>query len=78
MANECEYGLAGYFYSTDVAQCFRIGEELEQGIVGINSGLVSCAEATFGGIKKSGLGREGGTVGLDEFTEYKYLCFGNI
>lgn len=77
-ANSSQMGLAGYFFSRDTAQCFRVAEKLEQGIVGINTGAVSAAEGTFGGVKKSGLGREGGPSGLDEFTETKYLCFGGI
>ena len=77
-ANAADVGLAGYFYSSDVAQCFRVAEKLEVGMVGINSGLVSCCEGPFGGVKKSGLGREGGTIGTEEFIETKYLCFGGI
>ena len=78
MSNRSDVGLAGYFYSRDVTQCFRVAEKLEVGIVGINSGVVSCCEGAFGGVKKSGLGREGGLVGLDEFTEIKYMCFGGM
>ena len=59
MANDCRVGLAGYFYSNDVGQCWRVGKKLEVGMVGINEGLISTPEAAFGGIKESGLGREG-------------------
>ncbi|MGB4673234.1 MAG: NAD-dependent succinate-semialdehyde dehydrogenase, partial [Azovibrio sp.] len=75
MANATEYGLAAYFYSRDVARCFRVGEALEYGMVGINTGLISNEVAPFGGIKQSGLGREGSRHGLDEYLELKYLCF---
>ncbi len=75
MANATEYGLAAYFYSRDVARCFRVGEALEYGMVGINTGLISNEVAPFGGIKQSGLGREGSRHGLDEYLEIKYLCF---
>ena len=75
MANDTEFGLASYFYSTDVNRCWRVSERLEAGMVGINTGLVSNAVAPFGGIKQSGIGREGSKHGLDEYTEIKYLCF---
>lgn len=78
MANDTEFGLASYFYTSDLARAWKIGEELEYGIVGINTGLISTAEAPFGGIKSSGLGREGSHYGIDEFVEIKYLCFGGI
>ncbi len=77
MANDTEFGLASYFYSTDVNRCWRVSEQLEAGMVGINTGLLSNAVAPFGGIKQSGIGREGSKHGLDEYTELKYLCFGN-
>ncbi len=76
LANDTEFGLAAYFYSTDVNRCWRISEQLEAGMVGVNTGLVSNAAAPFGGIKQSGIGREGSKHGLDEYTELKYLCFG--
>jgi len=76
MANDTESGLAAYFYSRDIARCFRVGEALEYGMVGINTGLISNEVAPFGGVKQSGLGREGSKHGLDEFLEIKYLCFG--
>ena len=75
MANATEYGLAAYFYTRDVARCFRVSEALEYGMVGINTGLISNEVAPFGGIKQSGLGREGSRHGLDEYLELKYLCF---
>jgi len=77
-ANDTEFGLASYFYSADLARSFRVAENLEYGMVGINTGLVSTAEAPFGGVKSSGLGREGSRYGLDEFMEMKYMCFGGI
>jgi len=78
MANDTEFGLAAYFYSRDVARCWRVAEALEYGMVGINEGLISTEVAPFGGIKESGLGREGACQGLDEYMELKYLCFGGI
>ncbi|MFN8926185.1 MAG: NAD-dependent succinate-semialdehyde dehydrogenase [Rhodospirillales bacterium] len=78
MANDTEYGLAAYFYSRDVARCWRVAEALEYGIVGINEGIFSTETAPFGGVKESGLGREGARQGLDEYMELKYLCFGGI
>lgn len=78
MANDTEYGLASYFYSRDVGRCWRVGEALETGMVGINEGLISTEIAPFGGIKQSGLGREGSKYGMDYFMEIKYLCFGGI
>jgi len=78
MANDCRVGLAGYFYSNDVGQCWRVGKKLEVGMVGINEGLISTPEAAFGGVKESGLGREGSHHGIDEYTDWKYLCFGGM
>jgi succinate-semialdehyde dehydrogenase/glutarate-semialdehyde dehydrogenase len=78
LANATEFGLASYFYSRDVGRCFRVAEALECGMVGINTGLISTEVAPFGGIKSSGLGREGGRYGLDEYQELKYLCFGAV
>ena len=77
-ANDTEFGLASYFYSRDLARVWRVGEALEYGMVGINTGLISTAEAPFGGVKMSGLGREGSRHGLDDFMELKYLCMGGI
>ncbi|WP_257658302.1 NAD-dependent succinate-semialdehyde dehydrogenase [Parapedobacter lycopersici] len=76
LANNTEFGLAAYFYSRDVNRCWRVSEALEAGMVGVNTGLLSNAVAPFGGIKQSGIGREGSKHGLDEYTELKYLCFG--
>jgi succinate-semialdehyde dehydrogenase/glutarate-semialdehyde dehydrogenase len=78
MANDTEYGLASYFYSKDVSRCWRIAEALECGMVGINEGLISTVLAPFGGVKESGIGREGSKYGMDYFMEIKYLCFGGI
>ncbi|PWE55696.1 succinate-semialdehyde dehydrogenase (NADP(+)) [Metarhizobium album] len=78
MANDTEFGLASYFYSKDVAKIFRVAEQLEYGMVGINTGLISTEVAPFGGIKQSGLGREGSKYGLEDYTELKYLCLGGI
>lgn len=78
LANATDFGLASYFYSRDVSRCFRVAEALECGMVGINTGLLSSAVAPFGGVKFSGLGREGGRYGLEEYQEMKYLCFGEI
>ena len=72
------WSISGYFYSGDIAQCWRVAEALEYGMVGINEGVMSAIEIPFGGVKQSGIGREGGKYGLDEFTDYKYMCFGNI
>lgn len=76
LANDTEFGLASYFYSTAIDRCWRVSEQLEAGMVGINTGLLSNAVAPFGGVKQSGIGREGSKHGLDEYTEIKYLCFG--
>ena len=78
MANDTEFGLASYFYSRDVGRIFRVGEALEYGMVGINTGLISTAEVPFGGVKQSGLGREGAHHGIDDYVEIKYLCLGDI
>ncbi len=78
LSNDTEFGLASYFYTTDLARAWRVGERLEYGMVGINTGLISTTEAPFGGIKSSGLGREGSRYGIEDFVEIKYLCFGGI
>ncbi len=78
MANHTEFGLASYFYSNDLARVWRVSEELEYGMVGINTGLISTEVAPFGGIKQSGLGREGSSHGIEEYLEMKYLCMGGI
>ena len=78
LANATEFGLASYFYSRDIGRIFRVGEALEYGMVGINTGLISTAEVPFGGVKQSGLGREGARQGIDDYVEIKYLCLGDI
>lgn len=78
LANDTEFGLAAYFYTRDIGRAWRVGEGLEYGMVGINTGLISTAEAPFGGMKQSGLGREGSKYGLDEYSEVKYLCMAGI
>ena len=78
LANNTEFGLASYFYSKDLARVWRVAEELEYGMVGINTGLISTEVAPFGGVKQSGLGREGSTHGIEEYLEMKYLCMGGI
>jgi succinate-semialdehyde dehydrogenase/glutarate-semialdehyde dehydrogenase len=78
LANDTEFGLASYFYSKDLARVWRVSEELEYGMVGINTGLISTEVAPFGGVKQSGLGREGSTHGIEEYLEMKYLCMGGI
>ena len=77
-ANATEFGLASYFYSRDIGRIFRVGEALEYGMVGVNTGLISTAEVPFGGVKQSGLGREGARQGIDDYVEIKYLCLGDI
>ncbi|OAP38861.1 NAD-dependent succinate-semialdehyde dehydrogenase [Sinorhizobium glycinis] len=77
-ANDTEFGLASYFYAKDLARVFRVAEALEYGMVGVNTGLISTAEAPFGGVKLSGLGREGSKYGIEEFMEIKYVCLGGI
>jgi len=76
LANDTEFGLASYFYSRDVGRVFRVGEALEYGMVGVNTGLISTAEVPFGGMKQSGLGREGSRHGIEDYVEIKYLCLG--
>ena len=78
MANDTEYGLASYFYSRDIGRIWRVAEGLEYGIVGINVGIISTEVAPFGGMKESGIGREGSHFGIDEFLEVKYLCMGGV
>ena len=78
MANDTEFGLASYFYSRDIGRIWRVAEGLEYGIVGINEGIISTEVAPFGGVKESGLGREGSKYGIDDFTEVKYMCMGGI
>ena len=78
LANNTEFGLASYFYSRDVSRIFRVAEALEYGMVGVNTGLISNEVAPFGGVKQSGLGREGSVYGMDDFLEMKYVCLGGI
>ncbi len=77
-ANDTEFGLASYFYANNLARVWRVAEALDYGMVGVNTGLISTAEAPFGGVKLSGLGREGSKYGIEDFTEMKYVCLGGI
>ena len=77
-ANNTEFGLASYFYSRDIGRIYRVGEALEYGMVGINVGIIATEHVPFGGVKQSGLGREGSKHGMDEYLEMKYLCLGDI
>src|SRR5690606_18195307 len=76
MANDTEFGLAAYFYSRDLSRAWRVSEGLEYGIVGLNTGIISTEVAPFGGMKESGLGREGSKYGIEDFLEMKYVCMG--
>jgi succinate-semialdehyde dehydrogenase/glutarate-semialdehyde dehydrogenase len=78
LANDTEFGLAAYFYGRDIARVWRVAEALEYGIVGVNTGLISTEVAPFGGMKESGIGREGSKYGIDEFMEVKYICVGGM
>ncbi|MBM3598114.1 MAG: NADP-dependent succinate-semialdehyde dehydrogenase [Alphaproteobacteria bacterium] len=78
MANDTEFGLASYFYARDMGRIWRVSEALEYGIVGINTGIISTEVAPFGGVKESGIGREGSKYGMDDFLEIKYLCMGGV
>lgn len=78
MANDTEFGLAGYFYTRDLARSWRVAEALECGIIGVNTGIISTEVAPFGGIKESGTGREGSKYGLNDYTELKYVCIGEV
>ncbi len=78
LANDTEFGLAAYFYSRDIGRIWKTAEALEYGIIGINEGIISTEVAPFGGMKESGIGREGSKYGIDEFVEIKYLCMGGI
>jgi succinate-semialdehyde dehydrogenase/glutarate-semialdehyde dehydrogenase len=78
LANDTEFGLASYFYSRDIGRVLKVAEALEYGIVGINEGLISTEVAPFGGVKESGLGREGSKYGIEDYLELKYLCVGGI
>jgi succinate-semialdehyde dehydrogenase/glutarate-semialdehyde dehydrogenase len=78
LANSTEFGLASYFYSRDMARVWRVAEALESGIVGINEGIISTEVAPFGGVKESGIGREGSKYGIEDYLEIKYLCIGGV
>ncbi len=78
MANDTEFGLAAYFYTRDVGRVFRVAEGIEAGIIGINEGIISTEVAPFGGVKSSGLGREGSKYGIEDYLEIKYLCLGGV
>jgi succinate-semialdehyde dehydrogenase / glutarate-semialdehyde dehydrogenase len=78
LANRSEFGLASYFYSRDIGRVWRVAEALEYGMVGVNTGLITTEVAPFGGMKQSGLGREGSKYGIEEFVEVKYVCFGGV
>ncbi|WP_166836450.1 NAD-dependent succinate-semialdehyde dehydrogenase [Rheinheimera pleomorphica] len=78
LANSTDYGLAAYFYSRDIGRVFRVAQQLQFGMVGINEGIISNAAAPFGGVKQSGFGREGAKYGLDDYTDIKYLCLGGL
>jgi succinate-semialdehyde dehydrogenase/glutarate-semialdehyde dehydrogenase len=78
MANDTEFGLASYFYTRDIGRVWRVSEALEYGMVGVNSGLISSEIAPFGGVKESGLGREGSKYGAEEYLEIKYICMGGV
>lgn len=78
MANDTPYGLAGYFYSRDVGRVFRVADALDVGIVGVNTGLISTEVAPFGGVKESGIGREGSKYGIEDWTELKYICLAGL
>lgn len=78
MSNDTEFGVASYIFTQDISQLIRVSRNLEYGMVGVNTGLISHAAAPFGGVKSSGIGREGSKYGMDEYLEIKYICLGNI
>jgi succinate-semialdehyde dehydrogenase/glutarate-semialdehyde dehydrogenase len=78
MANDTVFGLASYVYTRDLGRAFRINEKLQYGMIGINSGLITTVEAPFGGVKESGLGKEGGSQGLEDYLDTKYVCIDGI
>src|SRR5690606_38372269 len=78
LANDTEFGLACYFYTGDLGRAFRVMEGLKYGMVGVNEGIITTPEAPFGGVKESGLGREGGHQGLDDYLDTKYVCIGGL
>ena len=77
-ANNTEFGLASYFYTRDIGRIYRVSEALEYGMVGVNVGVIATEHVPFGGVKQSGLGREGSRHGMDEYLEMKYICLGDI
>ena len=78
LANATEFGLAAYVYTRDVGRIFRVSEALEYGLVGVNAGVIATEHVPFGGVKQSGLGREGSRHGMDDYVEIKYICLGDI
>jgi succinate-semialdehyde dehydrogenase/glutarate-semialdehyde dehydrogenase len=78
LANDTQYGLACYFYTQDLGQAFRVMEGLKYGLVGVNEGVITTVEAPFGGMKESGLGSEGGSQGINEYLDTKYVCIGGL
>src|SRR5690606_296871 len=77
-ANDTEFGLAAYVYTRDLSRCFWMSDQLQYGLIGINEGLITTVEAPFGGMKESGLGKEGGSQGLTDYLDTKYVCIGGI
>ena len=77
-ANATRYGLAAYFYTSDLGRTYRVMEGLEYGLVGVNEGVITTVEAPFGGFKESGLGKEGGYQGIEDYVESKYVCIGGL
>ena len=78
LANDTEFGLASYFFSRDIGRIWRVSEGLEYGMVGVNTGIISTCEVPFGGVKQSGLGREGARQGIEDYVEAKYVCLGGL
>jgi len=78
LANDTQFGLASYFYARDLSRVWRVSEALETGIVAVNTGIFSTEVAPFGGVKESGVGREGSKYGIDEYLEIKYVCVGGV
>ena len=78
MANNTEFGLAAYFYTQDLGRTFRVMQELKYGLVGVNEGIITTAEAPFGGFKESGVGKEGGHQGIEDYLDTKYVCIGGL
>jgi succinate-semialdehyde dehydrogenase/glutarate-semialdehyde dehydrogenase len=78
MANNSDYGLAAYFFTRDLARVWKMTENLECGMIGVNTGILSSEAAPFGGMKDSGMGREGSKYGMDEYLEIKYMCIGGL